>query len=241
MSTPNTLVKNSILSIPSKTTNVNSNTPLQSILAGGITGGIEACITYPTEFVKTQLQLDERSAKRRFNGILDVARQTTGQYGITGLYRGLSVLVCGNFPKVAIRFSVFEAVKKRVSNEQGQLSAYQRMACGLAAGSTEAIIVVTPMETIKVKFIDDLNSTKPKYRGLLHGVREIVREQGIRGTYQGMVATIARQGSNQAIRFFVVESLKDWYRGKDENPNKPVNGFVTATFGGIAGAVSVSV
>jgi len=27
--------------------------PLKAIIAGGITGGIEICITYPTEYVKT--------------------------------------------------------------------------------------------------------------------------------------------------------------------------------------------
>lgn len=35
-------------------------TGLKGIVAGGITGGIEICITYPTEYVKTQLQLDEK-------------------------------------------------------------------------------------------------------------------------------------------------------------------------------------
>ena len=33
---------------------------LKGIIAGGITGGIEICITYPTEYIKTQLQLDEK-------------------------------------------------------------------------------------------------------------------------------------------------------------------------------------
>lgn len=33
---------------------------LKGIIAGGITGGIEICITFPTEYVKTQLQLDEK-------------------------------------------------------------------------------------------------------------------------------------------------------------------------------------
>lgn len=33
---------------------------LKGIVAGGITGGIEICITFPTEYVKTQLQLDEK-------------------------------------------------------------------------------------------------------------------------------------------------------------------------------------
>lgn len=38
----------------------SQNKGLKGIIAGGITGGIEICITYPTEFVKTQLQLDEK-------------------------------------------------------------------------------------------------------------------------------------------------------------------------------------
>ena len=35
----------------------------KGIIAGGVTGGIEICITYPTEYVKTQLQLDEKVGK----------------------------------------------------------------------------------------------------------------------------------------------------------------------------------
>lgn len=45
-----------------------SNKTLKGIIAGGITGGIEICITFPTEYVKTQLQLDERSGKKQYSG-----------------------------------------------------------------------------------------------------------------------------------------------------------------------------
>lgn len=37
---------------------------LKGIVAGGITGGIEICITFPTEYVKTQLQLDEKGNRQ---------------------------------------------------------------------------------------------------------------------------------------------------------------------------------
>ncbi|TMS13801.1 Tricarboxylate transport protein, mitochondrial [Larimichthys crocea] len=43
--------------------------PGKAILAGGIAGGIEICITFPTEYVKTQLQLDERANPPRYRGI----------------------------------------------------------------------------------------------------------------------------------------------------------------------------
>ena len=41
------------------------------------------------------------------------------------------------------------------------------------------------METVKVKFINDQQSAKPKFKGFFHGVGSIVKEEGLRGTYQG--------------------------------------------------------
>lgn len=40
-----------------------------SLSLGGIAGGIEICITFPTEYVKTQLQLDEKANPPRYKGI----------------------------------------------------------------------------------------------------------------------------------------------------------------------------
>ena len=34
------------------------------------------------------------------------------------------------------------------------------------------------METVKVKFINDQISAKPKFRGFFHGVREIIKAEG---------------------------------------------------------------
>ena len=47
-----------------------------------------------------------------------------------------------------------------------------------------------------------------------------------------------KQGTNQAIRFFVMESLKELYRGKDD-VHKPVPKLLTGMFGVVAGAASV--
>lgn len=70
---------------------------------GGITGGIEICITFPTEYVKTQLQLDEKGERKKYNGIWDCAKKTVKSHGFFGLYRGLSVLLYGSIPKSAVR------------------------------------------------------------------------------------------------------------------------------------------
>lgn len=81
-----------------------SNTCITSVVfPGGITGGIEICITFPTEFVKTQLQLDEKGGKRQYDGIIDCVKKTVRGHGVLGLYRGLSVLLYGSIPKSAVR------------------------------------------------------------------------------------------------------------------------------------------
>lgn len=45
------------------------STGLKGIVAGGITGGIEICITFPTEYVKTQLQLDEKGKNPKIQNL----------------------------------------------------------------------------------------------------------------------------------------------------------------------------
>ncbi|XP_028313135.1 tricarboxylate transport protein, mitochondrial [Gouania willdenowi] len=211
--------------------------PGKAILAGGIAGGIEICITFPTEYVKTQLQLDEKANPPKYRGISDCVKQTVQSHGVKGLYRGLSSLLYGSIPKSAVRFGVFEYLSNQARDESGRLDSTRGLLCGLGAGVFEAVLVVCPMETIKVKFIHDQTSANPKYKGFFHGVREIIRAQGLRGTYQGLTATVLKQGSNQAIRFFVMTSLKNWYKG--DNPNKYINPLVTGVFGAVAGAASV--
>eukprot|EP00090_Calanus_glacialis_P034995 TRINITY_DN596_c0_g1_i1.p1 TRINITY_DN596_c0_g1~~TRINITY_DN596_c0_g1_i1.p1 ORF type:complete len:320 (-),score=106.00 TRINITY_DN596_c0_g1_i1:210-1169(-) len=211
------------------------NKTLKGIIAGGITGGIEICITYPTEYIKTQLQLDEKAGK--YKGIGDCAKQTIQQSGVRGLYRGLSVLVYGSIPKSAVRFGAFEQFKKQAVDEKGNLSPGARLLCGLGAGVSEAIFAVTPMETVKVKFIADQRSANPQYKGFAHGVKTIIAAEGIMGTYRGLTATMMKQGSNQAIRFYVMETCKDWYRKGD--PNAHVPKLIVGLFGGFAGACSV--
>ncbi|KFV76880.1 hypothetical protein N308_04269, partial [Struthio camelus australis] len=207
-------------------------------LPGGLAGGIEICITFPTEYVKTQLQLDEKANPPRYKGIGE-CRAWAARGHSAGLVMALAPCLrprgwhCG----LLCRFGMFEFLSNQMRDEQGKLDSTRGLVCGLGAGVAEAVVVVCPMETIKVKFIHDQCSPKPKYRGFFHGVREIVREQGLKGTYQGLTATVLKQGSNQAIRFFVMTSLKNWYKGDD--PNKVINPFVTGVFGALAGAASV--
>ncbi|XP_030370641.1 putative tricarboxylate transport protein, mitochondrial [Scaptodrosophila lebanonensis] len=210
---------------------------LKGIVAGGITGGIEVMITYPTEFVKTQLQLDEKGKAKKYTGIVDCVAKTIKERGFFGLYRGLSVLLVGSIPKCAVRFGGYEFFSHLLQNDDGSIPTSRRFLAGMCAGISEAFLAVTPMETVKVKFISDMRSGNPQYKGLIHGVGRILKTEGIGGLYKGLPATVVKQGSNQAIRFATLYSLKDWYTGKD--PMVTVPKPLVGAFGAIAGLASV--
>ena len=74
-------------------------------------------------------------------------------------------------------------MRNRLVDEKGKLSGARTLLCGLGAGVGEAILIVCPMETVKVKFIHDQTQPNPKYKGFLHGVRTIIKEEG--STYSG--------------------------------------------------------
>ncbi|XP_057293078.1 tricarboxylate transport protein, mitochondrial-like [Hydractinia symbiolongicarpus] len=211
--------------------------PIKAILAGGIAGGLEICCTFPTEYVKTQLQLDSRAEVPKYKGPLHCATVTVKEHGFLGLYRGLSSLLYGSIPKASIRFSVYEFLRNNMADSRGRLSQVGNLTCGLGAGVAEAVLIVCPMETVKVKFIHDQTQPNPKYRGFFSGVWTIIKTEGIRGTYQGLTATIIKQGSNQAIRFFVYNNLKSYLQGSDNT--KEIGAIKTFGIGGIAGAASV--
>lgn len=42
----------------------------------------------------------------------------------------------------------------------------------------------------------------------------VLTRSGVRGTYQGLTATVLKQGTNQAIRFYVMNALRNWYKGE---------------------------
>ena len=67
------------------------------------------------------------------------------------------------------------------------------------AGVCEAIFAVTPMETIKVKFINDQQSKNPKFKGFFHGIKEIVRSQG-EASRRSSEVKIRHQGDRQKSR-----------------------------------------
>jgi len=212
----------------------------KNLAAGGAAGAFEATLMFPTEFVKTQLQLQAADVKSggtaKYTGVLDCAKKTVQTKGVLGLYSGLTTLVVGSIPKAAVRFAAFNQFKEMLKDKDGKLTPLRTMLAGMGAGVSEAILAVTPMETVKTKLIADQNSAKPRYNGLVHGVRTMVAEEGIGSIYKGLVPTMCKQGCNQATRFVIYNGLTGYLKGDEDKSLHPTVNFLCGSF---SGAVSV--
>jgi solute carrier family 25 (mitochondrial citrate transporter), member 1 len=182
--------------------------PLTAMTAGCIAGGVEATAVWPMEFIKTQLQLQTKvkigtgtaaAAPLPYTGMISGLSYTVRTTGFLSLYRGLTPTLLGSIPKAGIRFGLNSIIKDALRDEQGKLTAGKNFLAGLGAGVSEAIIIVAPIETIKTKCIE-LNMA------FLHGMKHILKTEGIGGIYQGVSIVYNLLGDKEQAQ----EQAKCW-------------------------------
>ncbi|KAH9887425.1 mitochondrial carrier [Xylariomycetidae sp. FL2044] len=217
-----------------------------NLIAGGGAGMMEALACHPLDTIKVRMQLSRRArqpgAPKR--GFIRTGQEIVRRETPLGLYKGLGAVVTGIVPKMAIRFTSFEAYKQLLADRNTRMvSGSGTFMAGLAAGVTEAVAVVTPMEVIKIRLQAQHHSMAdpldiPKYRNAAHALYTVVKEEGISAIYRGVSLTALRQGSNQAVNFtaytYFKEALLRW-QPQYEGANLP--SWQTTLIGLVSGAM----
>lgn len=212
--------------------------PMITFAKGLLTGTIEAVVCYPTELVKTTLQLQSK-ANPQYKGMIDCGTKVFQTNGIRGLYAGAAPLIIGSSGKQAARWTAYTTVSDQFRDEDGKISLPANMFAGVCAGASEAIFAVTPMETIKTRVADGQRRGGGMYKGSLDATMKILRNEGPLGIYRGVVPTILKQSTNQMVRFPVQSFFMGCFVGDD--PVKRANPLWNGLAGAMAGAVSVLV
>jgi len=181
-----------------------TSNPQVAMVTGAVAGGIEAFAMWPTENIKTQLQLQSKAENPKFTSFSGGVRYVVQNEGVLGLYNGLVPIILGSLPKAGIRFGGNAFFKGHLLEMDLPLpSSIVNLLGGMCAGASEAIFAVTPMETVKTKTIQ-------MKCGFLEGMGRILTDSGISGFYKGVVATVIKQASNQGLRFMYMGAYKDW-------------------------------
>lgn len=148
-------------------------------------------------------------------GPIGTAKRIVQREGFTALYKGLTAVYTGIIPKMAIRFVSFEQYREIGQSLNGGPSTAVTFTAGLLSGLTEAILVVTPAEVCKIRMqsqyhsmMDPAQMQHRKYTNVVQTAFTIVREEGFRALYSGVVPTMLRQGCNQAVNFTAYNIIK---------------------------------
>lgn len=176
----------------------NTITPILGLVSGAFAGGIEASVTYPLDFAKTQAQLRFNRRWRHLDTSTFLQR-TVAADGVSALYTGLGSAVYGSALKVGLRYLVFDGTVHALKDHNGRSSNIDYAAAGVAAGIVESVAIATPSERIKTAMIDDANGAK-RFKSTTDAVHQIFRSEGIAGIYRGLVSTTCKYAGTGAVK-----------------------------------------
>lgn len=214
--------------------------PVVKAFAGSIGGLAEAACLQPIDVIKTRLQLDRAG---QYRGVYDCGRQMVTEEGLAAMWKGLAPFSCNLTLKYALRMGTNAVYQGMMRDENGQLTQGRRLLSGLMAGVTEALVVVTPFEVIKIRMQQQRGTDKSllKYTSPTQCAATIVREEGLRGLWSGATPTVMRNGTNQMCLFWAKANLDRLFWGKRDGDGKqltPVqsmtSGFTAACLGPVA-------
>lgn len=150
------------------------------------------------------------------------------------IYTGCGSLVAGTALKASVRFFTYDGIKSMLSDDQGKLSPARGILAGMAAGAVESAVAVTPTERIKTALIDDAKGAR-RFKSTTHAIGLLVREQGIRGIYRGLLSTTIKQSATSAVRMGSYNVLRTQYKDRLGNPQA----VGTFAIGAVAGVITV--
>jgi solute carrier family 25 citrate transporter 1 len=170
--------------------------------------------------------------------MVDCGMKVVKANGFMGLYSGSLPLILGSSAKQSARWGAYTFVSDQLKDEKGKLTVPANMFAGVCAGASEAILAVTPIETIKTRVADAQRKGTP-YAGSLDATIKIVKAEGPLGIYRGVVPTILKQSTNQMVRFPFQSFFMDLLVG--DNVEKRKNPLINGIAGALAGGASVLV
>jgi len=177
---------------------------------------MEALCCQPLDTIKVRMQLSRsgRTPGTKPRGFIGTGAMIVRRETPLALYKGLGAVLSGIVPKMGIRFASFETYKGWLADrETGKTTVGNIFLAGLGAGITEAVLVVNPMEVVKIRLQAQMHSLAdpletPQYRNAGHAVYAIIREEGFAVLYRGVTLTALRQATNQGANFTAYQELK---------------------------------
>ncbi|GAB9472364.1 hypothetical protein Gpo141_00009545 [Globisporangium polare] len=184
------------------------------LFAGGVAGSIGKTVTAPlsrlTILFQVHSMVSTRHTDKFSSSVFGAFTKVLKNEGALAFWKGNGASVLHRFPYSAVNFFTFETVKTTIISQHHPMftesSWTTQFASGALAGAV-ATVACYPIDLIRTRLATQLNSDI-RYHGIRHAAQRIRAEEGVRGLYRGLGATLAVTVPNLAINFTLYEALK---------------------------------
>ncbi|KAG5666949.1 hypothetical protein PVAND_014954 [Polypedilum vanderplanki] len=183
------------------------------LVAGGCAGAASRTCTAPLDRIKVILQVQHGK-----QSIANCFREMLKEGGWKSLWRGNGINVIKIAPESAMKFMVYEQVKKVIrGNNERPLGIYERFVAGAVAGCI-AQSSIYPMEVLKTRLA--LRKTG-QYSSIYDAARKIYASEGIKSFYRGYIPNLLGIIPYAGIDLAVYETLKKSYLSQYGDQSRP--------------------
>ena len=181
----------------------------KNILSGGLAGSGSLCFVYSLDYARTRLGNDTicpKTGKRKYNGLIDVYKQTLQTDGVKGIYRGFTISCFGIFVYRGFYFGLYDTAKPiLMGTDNGFLKSF---ILGYLVTIT-AELLSYPNDTIRRRMMMT-SGEAVKYKGAVDCFLQIVKNEGAASLMKGSVANILRGVAGAGV-LAGYDKVVEWY------------------------------
>ncbi|XP_031332085.1 mitochondrial folate transporter/carrier-like [Photinus pyralis] len=188
-------------------------------LVAGVAGGLASTlILHPLDLIKIRFAVNDgrSSLPQQYKGITNAFTTIFREGGITGLYRGVTPNLWGASTSWGLYFLFYNALKVHTQGGNGDipLGATAHLVSAAEAGVL-TLLITNPLWVVKTRLClqydtAPVNSKNVVYSGMIDALKQIYRQEGIRGYYKGLGPGIFGV-SHGAVQFMTYEEMKNKY------------------------------
>ncbi|XP_068180350.1 solute carrier family 25 member 32b [Antennarius striatus] len=109
----------------------------------------------------------------------------------------------------------------------------ENMVAGLSGGVVSTL-VLHPLDLVKIRFaVSDGLDLRPKYSGILHCMKSVWMQEGLRGLYQGVTPNVWGAGASWGFYFLFYNAIKGYRKEGRETELSPTEHLLSAAGAGI--------
>jgi hypothetical protein len=197
------------------------DTPLSHLTAGFIAETVSCVLWVPIDVIKERMQVEPAQSTRYKSGLQGAIRIWQSKDGIQGLYKGYFATLASFGPFSALYFMFYEQLRSfTVSTVTTTHSTTNQplpplVYAGLAAISGSfAAFLTNPLDLVKLRLQVNENTSEPR-KGMIYGLRLVLRNEGIQGLFKGAVPRSVFSGAATAVNMTIFEKVRWFIEGKD--------------------------